>query len=74
MDTALIGKIKSMRVVSSILQHGLHINALMSCCKKMWPGDGWRAWGGVVAGKLRPAMDFKKNFVCWRTHDGRFRW
>jgi hypothetical protein len=72
MDNALTGKIKSMRVVSSVLHNGLYINALMSCCKEMWAGYGLRAWGGGVAGKPRPVLDFKENFVCRSVRDGRF--
>ncbi len=55
-------KIKSMRVVSSVLRNGLRINALMSCCKETWAGDGWRAWGGGVAGNPRPVLDLNEKF------------
>jgi hypothetical protein len=57
-------KIKSMRVVSSVLRNGLHINALMSCCKETWAGDSWRTWGGGMAGKPWPVLDLNEKILC----------
>ncbi len=34
-----------LRVVSSVLCNGLHLNTLMSRCRQTWVGDGWRVWG-----------------------------
>jgi hypothetical protein len=36
-------------------------------------GEGWRAWGGGVAGKPWPELDFNKKFMCRSARDGRFR-
>ncbi len=44
--------------------NGLHINTLISRCRKTWAGDGWRAWGGGVAGKPRPVLDFNGKLLC----------
>jgi hypothetical protein len=54
---------KTACVVSSVLGDGLHISTLISRGRKTWAGDGWRAWGGGVAGKPWPELDFNKN-IC----------
>ncbi len=54
---------KSACVVSSVLGNGLHINTLISRGRKTWAGDGWRAWGGRVAGKPWPELDFNEKYV-----------
>jgi hypothetical protein len=64
----------SLRVVGSVLCNGLHINTLMSCCRETWAGNGWRMWGWGVAGKPRPVLDSKENFVCRNSRAGRFQW
>jgi hypothetical protein len=68
-----IGPKKSVCVVSSVLGKGLHINTLISRGRKTWAGYGWRAWGGGVAGKPRPVLDFNDKFMCRSMRDGRFQ-
>ncbi len=63
---------KSACVVSSVLGKGLHISTLISRGRKTWAGDGWRAWGGGVAGKPRPELDFNEN-LCVGARGGCFR-
>ncbi len=71
-ETLDIGPKKSVCVVS-VLGNGLHINTLISRGRKTWAGDGWRAWGGGVAGKPWPELDFNEKFMCRSACDGRFR-
>jgi hypothetical protein len=47
----------SLCVVSNILSNALYINNMVSRCRETWAGDGWRAWGGGVAGEQQPALD-----------------
>jgi hypothetical protein len=68
-----IGPKKSACVVSSVLGNGLHINTLISRGRKTWAGDGWRVWGGGVAGKPWPELDFNVIFMCRSARGGRFR-
>jgi hypothetical protein len=64
---------KSACVVSSVLGNGLYINTLISRSRKTWAGDGCRAWGGGVAGKPWPELDFNEKFMCRSARDRRFR-
>jgi hypothetical protein len=72
-QTMDIGPKKSVCVVSSVLGNGLHINTLISRCRKTWTGDSWHAWRGGMAGKPWPVLDFNGKFLCRNARDGHFR-
>ncbi len=73
----LTGKINStiLRMVSSVLRNGLHINTLISHCREMWAENGWRAWWGRG---WEPAASIgllvKICFVLFKRAWWAFRW
>jgi hypothetical protein len=73
MNTSLTGKIL-LRVVSSVLHNGLHINTLISCCRETSAGTaGARGGGGTWLGIRSQYWTFKENVLfCWNVRDGRF--
>ncbi len=73
LETLDNGPKKSACVVSSVLGTGLYINTLISRGRRTWAGVSWRAWGGGVAGKPWPELDFNVIFMCRSARDGRFR-
>jgi hypothetical protein len=59
-------------VVSSVLRNGLQINTLISCCKEMWVGGGWRAWGGGRGCEPAAILVLSINWRWWSARDGGF--